>query len=59
MTRKDYILIAGAMIKQIDRGFIKKKDIARAINVMSYELSIDNYRFDYGKFEDYIMKGIK
>ena len=59
MTRKDYIVIADAMIKQIDRGFIKKKDIEKAINVMSNALSSDNYRFDYGKFEDYIMKGIK
>ena len=57
MTRKDYIIIADAIIKMIRLGFVKKKD--EAVTVMCDKLSSDNYKFDYDKFREYIEKGIK
>lgn len=58
MSRKDYIIIAEAMIIQINKGFIKKKNIEDAIDTMAKALKSDNYAFRHGTFRDYIMERI-
>ena len=59
MTRKDYIIIAEAMIEQINDGTVKKKYIGGFIAKMAVRLKADNYNFNFDTFENYIRKGIK
>ena len=58
MSRKDYIIIADAMIIQINMGFVKKKYVGGFIARMANELKNDNYRFSHDTFNDYIRKAI-
>jgi hypothetical protein len=59
MTRKDYIVIAEAMIDQIRLGYIKKKDTDKAIYAMGNALKRANHKFSHDTFESYIKKGLK
>ena len=54
MTRKDFIVIAEAMVAQIKAGHIKKKAIDSAIKTMGDHLLETNYDFSYQTFGDYI-----
>jgi len=58
MTRKDYIVIADAMVKQIQCMYVKKRDIQSHINIMCNHLRIDNNSFDADKFHKYIKERI-
>ena len=58
MTRKDYIIIANAMVAQIDLGYVRKVDILGFIQEMALNLKEDNEKFDSEKFEDYIRSNI-
>ena len=58
MSKKDYIIIADAMIIQINMGFVKKKYIEGFIDKMANELKNDNYKFSHDTFNDYIRKAI-
>ena len=59
MRRKDYIVIANAMMEQITCKYVKKCDRQSFIDMMSGYLKNDNNRFDEYKFYDYIMKGVE
>ena len=54
MTRKDFIVIADAMVAQIKAGHIKKKFIDEAITEMGHKLLETNPSFSYQTFGDYI-----
>lgn len=62
MSRKDYILIADAIVSWI-KDFNSKYgsnsgyDI-NLINEFSFKLSQDNSRFDSAKFRNYILKAV-
>ena len=58
MSRKDYILIAEAIITMIRTKTIKKLGIKSAIATMCILLKGDNYSFDSDRFEKYIMERI-
>ena len=54
MTRKDYIIIANAMVAQIDAGYVQKRDIFVFITEMADALKRDNPKFSHTTFGDYI-----
>jgi hypothetical protein len=58
MSKKDYIILAEVLIDQIRLGYIKKKDIEKAIYTMGNALKRDNYKFSHDTFEAYIKKGL-
>jgi len=59
MSRKDYIVIANAMIGQINNGFVKKKDIDVFIGAMRNRLAMNYSNFMADTFINYIKRGIK
>ena len=58
-SRKDFIEIAEGCITTIKRGHVKKKDVDDFIQVMSNACNRTNYNFDYNKFRDYIIRGVR
>lgn len=58
MKRKDYIVIADAVVSMIELRVIKIKAIDEAITIICRELKSDNYMFDEQKFKTYIKERI-
>lgn len=54
MSRKDFIHIADACVTAIRRGYVKKKDIEKFVEVIGCGCHNSNYNFNFHKFEEYI-----
>ncbi len=54
MTRSDYTVVADILVKIINAGYVKKKDIDKTIGYTSNKLSMNYTNFMSDTFEQYV-----